>query len=390
MRYSAAIQRLSQLGGDKWAIYNQAQALASEGADVIELAIGEPDIPTPGYLIEATIASLRNGRTDYSPAPGETSLREALAKKYSLQAGRNISTEQILCFPGTQTALYAAVRAVAGDGDEILIGDPMYATYEGVVASSGAKIAAVALHPENGFRIKATDIEQQITPNTSAILINTPHNPTGAVLSSEDIADIGALARQHDLWLIVDEVYEELIFDDVSFATPLSHPDLAERTVVVCSISKSHAAPGFRSGWCVASEEFCERLQRLSEAMLFGSQPFLADATALAIASPSPVAAGMRVRFAARADRLAAALHSQTQLKVHKPEAGMFAMIDVSASGMNGEEYAWDLLNCVGVGVMPGASFGQSLDNWIRIALTESDEKFDEGCRRIIAHANAE
>ncbi|MFK8049323.1 MAG: pyridoxal phosphate-dependent aminotransferase [Halioglobus sp.] len=389
MRYSSSIKRLSQLGGDKWAIYKKARALVAEGADVIELAIGEPDVATPDYLIEAAITSLRNGRTDYSPGPGETSLRDALAKKYSAQAGRKISREQILCFPGTQTALYAAIRAVAGDGDEILIGDPMYATYEGVVASSGANIVPVALRPENGFRLQATDIEKQVTPDTSAILINTPHNPTGALLSAEEIADIGALAREHDLWLIVDEVYEELVFEGSSFATPLSQPDLADRTIVVCSISKSHAAPGFRSGWCVAPELFCEHLLPLSEAMLFGSQPFLADATELAIANPSPVAAGMRVRFATRAERLATALHANTRLKVHQPEAGMFAMIDVSASGMNGEEYAWDLLDRAGVGVMPGASFGRSLDNWIRIALTESDEKFDEGCKRIIAHANA-
>lgn len=388
MRYSTTIERLSKLGDDKWSIYKRAGELASEGVDVIELAIGEPDVPTPDYLVEATVDSLRSGRTGYSPGSGEISLREALARRYTAKAGRTISTQQILCYPGTQTALYAVVTAVAGEGDEIIIGDPMYATYEAVVASTGAEIAEVPLLAENGFRIKAIDIEKRISARTSAILINTPHNPTGSVLTSEDIAEIGALARKHDLWLIVDEVYDELIFHEATFSSPLSHLDLADRTIVVCSISKSHAAPGFRSGWCVAPELFCERILPLSEAMLFGSQPFLADATALAIANPSPVAAGMCVRFSARADRLATALHSQTQLKVHTPEAGMFALVDVSSTGLNGKDYALDLLNNAGVGVMPGVSFGRSLDKWVRISLTETDEVFDEGCRRIVAHAN--
>lgn len=346
-------------------------------------------MPTPDYLIEAAVDSLRNGRTGYSPGAGEMSLREALAKRYSKQAGREITAEQILCFPGTQTALYCVVRALAGDGDEILIGDPMYATYEGVVTSSGARITPVPLCAENGFRIKAKDIEKRITPKTTAILINTPHNPTGAVLSSSDIADIGAVAREHDVWLIVDEVYDELLFHDATFSTPLSRPDLADRTIVVSSISKSHAAPGFRSGWCVGPETFCDHLLPISEAVLFGNQPFLADATALAIAKPSPVAVGMRSRFSARADRLATALHSQTHLKVHKPEAGMFALIDIAASGLNGEEYAWDLLNNAGVAVMPGAAFGESLKNWVRVSLTETDENFDEGYKRIIEHARS-
>ncbi len=389
MRYSSTIKRLSELGHDKWGIYKRARELVSQGVDVIELTIGEPDVPTPDYLIDAAVDSLRSGRTGYSPGPGETPLREALAQRYSIQAGCAISAQQILCFPGTQTALYCVVTGVAGEGDEILIGDPMYATYEGVVTSSGARITPVPLSAENGFRIKAIDIEKRITPSTTAILINTPHNPTGAVLTSKDIADIGALARKHDLWLIVDEVYDELLFHDASFSTPLSQLDLADRTIVVCSISKSHAAPGFRSGWCVGPETFCEHLLPLSEAILFGNQPFLADATALAVAKPSPVAAGMRVRFAARADRLAAALHAHTKLKVHKPDAGMFALIDISASGMNGEEYAWDLLNSAGVGVMPGASFGDSLKNWVRVSLTETDENFDEGCKRIIEHARS-
>ena len=389
MKYADTIERLDALGGDKWAVYKMAKQMVQDGKDVIELAIGEPDVPTPDYLIDATIEALRSGRTDYASSAGEDNLRQALADRYTNQAKRKILPEQILCFPGTQTALYAVIHAIAGLGDEVIIGDPMYATYAPVIVSSGAKMVNITLKVENGFRLNAADIEARITPETSLIFLNTPHNPTGAVLTEQDIIEIGGVAKKHDLWLLVDEVYDEMVFNDAPFFSPLSHPDLADRVIVVSSISKAHAAPGFRSGWCVGPADFCSKLLRLSEGMLFGNQPFIADATSVAVSAPSPVAKGMCRRFLNRAERLEEILHAQTQLKVQKPEAGMFALVNVSCTGMSGKDYAMDLLLNGGVGVMPGSSFGETLKQWVRISLTETDDIFDEGCKRIVAHAKA-
>jgi len=281
------------------------------------------------------------------------------------------------------------MMAVAEAGCEVMVGDPMYATYEGVIRATGADMVPVPLRPENGFRLAAKDAERLITSRTRAILLTTPHNPTGAILRTEDIAALGRLAVEHDLWIISDEVYEELIFDGCPFVSPLSFADLAERVVAVSSISKSHAAPGFRSGWCVGSLEFTASLLALSEVMLFGNQPFIADMTEQAIREGSSVAPGMRARFAARAAMLADRLGRETGLVVHRPEAGMFAMVDVSATGMNGAAYAYDLLAKKGVAVMPGASFGTSLDGWVRLALTVGDAPFADAIDRIVAHANA-
>lgn len=389
MKYAQAIERVNALGGDKWAVYKMARQMVRDGEDIIELTIGEPDVPTPDYLINAAVKSLRSGRTDYAPGAGEDNLRQALAHRYTRQAKREILAEQILCFPGTQTALYAVIHATAGQGDHVIVGDPMYATYEAVMASNGAKMVTIPLRVENGFRMNAADIEAQITPETSVIFLNTPHNPTGAVLTDQDIIDIGAVAKKHDLWILVDEVYDEMVFNDQPFFTPLSHPDLAERVIVVSSISKSHAAPGFRSGWCVGPAGFCSKLLPMAEGMLFGNQPFIADATAVAVSAPSPVAKGMCERFADRAQRLEKILHDRTGLKVQKPKAGMFALVNVSHTGMTGMDYAMDLLQNGGVGVMPGSSFGPSLKDWVRISLTQIDDLFDEGCKRIVAHANA-
>ncbi len=384
MRYSDTIRRLTESGPDHWAVYQRAKERIDAGHDVIEMAIGEPDVPPPTELTDATVAALVAGRTKYASGRGEPALRKALAERYSARTGRTIDPSQVLCFPGTQTALYAVVRAVAGVGDELLIGDPMYATYEPVATAAGATVVPVPLRPESGFRLAADDLVERITPSTTAMLLNTPHNPTGAILDEDDIAAIGAVARDHDLWIVVDEVYEELVFGGQTFASPFDDDRLADRVVVVNSISKSHAAPGLRSGWCVASAEFCDHLLPLSEAMLFGNQPFIADATALAIAQPSTVAPGMSERFSARARRLATLLHDETSLTVHTPDAGMFALVDVSSTGLDGTAFANALLDEAGVAVMPGASFGPSIADWVRVALTRPDDRFDEGIRRLV------
>ncbi|WP_297541144.1 pyridoxal phosphate-dependent aminotransferase [Roseovarius sp.] len=389
MRFSSINERLAGLGGAKWEVHARAKEMARAGREVIRLTIGEPDVPTPERLKDAAYAAMKAGRTGYSDGRGEPGLRAALAEKYSKNRGRVFHPDQVMCFPGTQTALYAVMMAVAEAGAEVLVGDPMYATYEGVIRATGAAMVPVPLRPENGFRMAAVDVAPLITPRTRAILLTTPHNPTGAILTRADIAALGRLAVEHDLWIISDEVYEDLVFEGSEFVSPLSDPDLAERVVAVSSISKSHAAPGFRSGWCVGSLEFTANLLALSETMLFGNQPFIADMTEQAVREGSDVAGGMRQRFAARADLLAARLERETALRVHRPEAGMFAMVDIAATGLDGESYAFDLLEKTGVAVMPGASFGKTLDTWVRLALTVEDAPFAQAIDRIVAHANA-
>jgi arginine:pyruvate transaminase len=389
MKTTAITKRLAGLGGAKWEVHLKARDLIAAGADLVEMTIGEPDVPTPVELAETAASAVRAGRTGYSDGRGELNLRTALAAQYTASRGREFNVDNFLCFPGTQTSLYAVLMGVAGHGDEVLVGDPMYATYEGVIRATGADMVPVRLRAEAGFRMQAADVAAQITPKTRAILLTTPHNPTGAILTRQDIDEIGALAVEHDLWIISDEVYEHLVFDGSEFCSPLSHPELADRVIAVSSISKSHAAPGFRSGWCVASNEFCDALLPLSETMLFGNQPFIADMTEQAVRNGSPVAKGMRNRYAARAQMLADRLERETDLKVHRPEAGMFALINVAATGMDSETYAMDLLENGGVGVMPGASFGENLATWVRVALTIDDTAFQLALDRIVAHATA-
>jgi arginine:pyruvate transaminase len=389
MRYASVTDRLAALGGAKWALHARARAMKAAGADIIELTIGEPDVSTPENLVAEAHRSMASGRTGYSNGRGEPALVAALAARYSARRGRVISPDQVMCLPGTQTTIYAILRTLAEAGDEVLIGDPMYATYEGVIAQSGARMVPVPLRAEHGFRMQVEDVAARITPASRVLFINTPHNPTGAVLRKDEIAALGRLAKAHDLWIVSDEVYEDMVFPGVPFASPMDLPNLAERVISASSISKSHAAPGFRSGWCVGPAEFCARLLPLSETMLFGSQPFIADMTALAISEPSPVASGMVTRFSRRASLIVSQLDAVAGLRVHRPEAGMFALVDVRATGLSGTAFAEGLLEGQKVAVMPGESFGAGLNGWLRLSLTQTDDRIAEATRRIATHARS-
>jgi arginine:pyruvate transaminase len=387
MKYAALTDRLHGLGGAKWEIHRLARVMKSAGQEVIELTIGEPDVPCPPAMIDTAHAALLNGRTGYSNGRGEPALLQALADRYTARRGRAFGPENVIALPGTQTALFAVLMTVLGPGDEVIVGDPMYATYEGLIAATGARMVPVALAAERGFRLAAADVARAITPATRALFLNSPHNPTGAILDAGDIAALGALARAHDLWIIADEVYEDLVFDGAAFASPLDDPALADRTIVTSSLSKSHAAPGFRSGWCIGSAAFCDRLLPLSETMLFGNQPFLADAAAEAIRQGSPVASGMAGRFARRADLIHDRLHGVAGLAVHRPSAGMFALVDIRSTGLSGLAFATALLTETNVAVMPGESFGAGLAGWLRLSLTQPDAVIETACARIAGFA---
>ena len=385
MRYASITDRLQNLGSEKWAIHAEARRMKREGKAVIELTIGEPDVPPDPALLAEAVRAMHAGRYRYSNGRGEPSVVEALVRKYQKRRS-DVTAENVLCFPGTQTALFAVMLGLVEAGDAVLVGDPLYATYEGVIRSTGAVQVPVPLRPENGFHMKAADLEAAITPACRVLLLNTPHNPTGAVLTADEIAEIGAVCRKHDLWIVCDEVYEQLVFGG-TFASPFDVTDLAERTIVVSSISKSHAAPGFRSGWTVGPKEFCTRLLAVSETMLFGGQPFIADMTAYALDNPISTAATMRQAYKARAARFTDALSRAPGLTPLPPEAGMFIVVDVSGTSMSGEDFAWALLREEMVAVMPGSSFGEQAEGYIRLSLTVPDTHIDEACRRISALA---
>lgn len=387
MKFADITERLAGLGADKWAIHVEGRAMAAAGKDIIQLTIGEPEIPPHSDLVEAAVTALRGGRTRYSDGQGEIGLRRAIAARYSVRTGREIDPDQILCLPGTQAALFVSMMTLAQAGDEVAIPDPYYATYEGVVRATGATVLPVPTQAGNGFRLTPDALEAALTPRTRVLLLNNPQNPTGAVLNRDEVAQITRICASRGISIISDEVYEHLIFDQQqNFASPFDLEEGKDISVVVSSISKSHAAPGFRSGWLLASSAFAAAAQPVVEMMLFGNQPFIADATQYALTHDNPSAGIMREAFARRA-RMAKEILTVQGLAPLMPQAGMFLMCGVGATGLDAEAFARTLLHEKHVSVMPGTAFGNAAPHHLRISLTVPDDRLAEACRRIADHA---
>lgn len=388
MKYASISSRLSGLGSDKWAVHIAGRRLAAKGEKVIFLSIGEPDLPPAPSILDVANNQMRAGRTKYSPGEGEPAMLNALSRHYTQQMERPVGTDQFLFLPGTQTALFVAFLSILEPGDEVLLLDPYYATYEAVVTAPGGKPVPVPLDPDRGFHPDIKAIEKAVTPRTRAILLNSPSNPTGAVFTREENLAIGAIAKRHDLWIVSDEVYAMFIHGNHVFHSPFMEKDLEERTIVVSSISKSHALPGFRCGWIAASVEYCKHALPVTETMLFGSQPFLEDAAAHALEHEISGVAVMRDAYLARARVMKEGVARARGVKAHIPEGGMFVMLDVRGTGLSGDDFARRLLNEEKVVTMPGESFGLKGAGHLRVALTVDVDVMAEAARRITALAN--
>ncbi len=383
MKYASITERLSRLGSEKWAVHIEGKHRKAKGEKLIFLSIGEPDVPPPAAVLNAAKAGIRHGNLGYSAGEGAHKLRETLSRYYTKQTGRAIKPSQFLFLPGTQAALYVAFMAIIEPGDEVLLLDPYYATYEAVVTAPGGVPVPVRLDPDNDFHINFDLLEKTVTPRTKAMLLNSPSNPTGAVFTEEEISRLGAFAKKHNLWIVSDEVYATLVHEDHRFISPFFDKTLEERTVVVSSISKSHALPGFRCGWIAASEEFCRRTLPVSETMLFGGHPFLEEALTAALDGDFPENAAAKHAYLSRAEALVAGLKGANHLRAHLPEGGMFVMLDVRPTGLSGDQFARKLLAEEAVVTMPGESFGDGGAGHVRIALTVDEATMAEAARRI-------
>jgi arginine:pyruvate transaminase len=383
MHFARITKRLASLGSEKWAVHIEGRRRAALGENLIFLSIGEPDAAPPAAILDVADRQMRAGRIRYAAGRGEPEVLRALSRLYTERTGRRVGTDQFIFLPGTQTALYAAMMALVDEGDEVLMADPYYATYEGVIAAAGGTAVPVRVDPDHGFHLKAADLEKAITPRSRLLLMNTPSNPTGAVFTRSEIEKIGKVCARHDLWIVSDEVYATLTYGNAVFASPFDVEELAHRTVVVSSISKSHAMPGFRCGWIAASPEFCERALPVTETMLFGSQPFLEDAAAFAIDNHFPEVDAMKRSYESRARALVSGLKGAKKASARMPEGGMFVMVDIRPTGLSGEDFAWRLLREENVVTMPGESFGAGGAGHLRVALTVDEEQIREACKRI-------
>jgi arginine:pyruvate transaminase len=382
MRYSALTQRIAGEGAAAWQIHDRALALREQGADVLLLSIGDPDFDTPMPIVHAAIDSLLAGHTHYPAVRGSLGLRSSIARHHHQRSGQAVDAEQVIVFPGAQCAVYSVVQCLLDPGDEVLVAEPMYVTYEAVFGACGAKVVPVPVRSQNGFRVDPADVAALITPNTRAMLLNSPNNPSGASLPLNTWKALAALCIRHDLWLISDEVYSELLFEG-EHISPASLPGMAERTATINSLSKSHAMSGWRVGWVIGPKPLCEHLVNLSLCMLFGIPDFIQNAAQLALDENLPEVALMREEYRQRRDLVCASLNLCPGIRAIRPDGGMFVMVDVRQTGLSAQHFAERLLDGYGVSVLAGEAFGPSAAGHIRIGLVVDRLKLADACRRI-------
>jgi arginine:pyruvate transaminase len=382
MRYSALTQRIAGDGAAAWQIHYRALELREQGVDVLLLSVGDPDFDTPRPIVQACIDSLLAGDTHYSQVRGSRGLRDSIVNRHRRCSGQEVDADQVIVTPGAQCGVYSVVQCLLDPGDEVIVAEPMYVTYEGVFGACGAKAVPVAVRPENGFRVDPADVAALITPKTRALLLNSPNNPSGASLSLKIWQELASLCIRHNLWLISDEVYSDLLYEG-EHISPASLPGMAERTATLNSLSKSHAMSGWRVGWVIGPKPLIDHLEHLSLCMLFGIPDFVQKAAQVALEGDLPEVAMMREEYRQRRDLVCASLSACPGVQAVRPDGGMFVMVDVRQTGLSAQHFAERLLEGYGVSVLAGEAFGPSAAGHIRIGLVVDQRKLADACRRI-------
>ena len=362
--------------GTAWDIAVEAMDRHRAGEDILLLTLGDPPEPPHPAIIAATHAALDAGRTHYTPLLGEPLLREAIARR------EGCGVENVVVLPGAQHGALAAVLMIANPGDEIILSDPYYATYPGVVAA--AQACKVVVPAGRNLSIDVPAIIAAITPKTRAIFLNSPANPSGAALSAADYALLSAACIANRLWLLVDEVYAAFRFDGTHVSAWQHGP--AGQTIIVSSLSKSHAMTGYRIGWAVAPKRMAQALGDWSAAALFGVSQFAQDAGAAALALPAAELQPYLDGFRHRAAHVVARANSIPGLAASMPEGGMFVMLDCRAIAADDIAFAAELLAATGVACVPGSGFGNAARGHLRISLTPDMATLDAAFDRIASY----
>jgi len=386
VRFSPLVDRIAGEQTGAWRVHAEGMRRRDAGHDVIFLTVGDPDQAAPAAVLDATIEALRRNRTSYTPIIGYPQIREAVAARMQRRSGRPCTADNVVLTPGTQGGLFCALNCLAGPGDEVILPEPIYGPYAGVIGASGARMVNVPLRPENSFHPDLDALARATTPRTRVIWINTPHNPTGAVFAEDEIAGIARLCRKHDLWLVSDEVYE-----DLAFARPhtsaWSLPDMADRTIIASSLSKSHAMAGFRFGWVICPPALSRHLFDFLLCMYFGGPAFIQDGALAALVTELPEVGAQRETYRRRALLLVDILEDAPNCRAIPPEGGMFVLFDVRGSGLGAEDFARELLLREDVALLPCDGFGPSAVGHLRIALTALEPRLQEAGRRIVRFA---
>lgn len=380
MKYSSLVDRISGDGADAWVVHYEARRALDRGENVVLLSVGDPEVDTPAPVIERAIHAMRSGDTHYTPVTGRVPLRAAIAAQHRARSGQAVGPDNVVFLAGAQNALFAASLCLAGFGDEVIAFEPLYPTYPASIEVSGARLVRAPAPAASGFRIDLAALAALITPRTRALFFASPNNPSGVIVSDEDLAVIGDLAQRHSLWVVVDEVYAGLA---PGGRVPSLASRLPDQVVTIGSLSKSHAMPGWRAGWLVGPKTLIAHVEALAICMLYGLPGFIQEAALTALGMAPAAESTMRAYCAARRDILLAGLADVEGLRCLVPDAGMFMLVDVRGTGLNGHQFMTQLYRSERVSVLDGGAFGRETGGCVRIFFAAEEAQLREACTRI-------
>jgi aspartate/methionine/tyrosine aminotransferase len=374
---------MSKLGTEgAFVVLAKARRLEAEGKKIVHLEIGEPDFATPDNIVEAGISAMQNGYTHYTPASGIMEAREAVAGFVSRTLKTVVDPTEVVLVPGSKNVLLFTLLACIEPGDEVILPDPGYPAYESQVNFIGGVPKLVTLREESGFRMDLDQLASLVTPKTRMLIINTPQNPTGGILTEEDVKFVCDLAHKHDLLVVSDEIYSQLVYG-FEHVSPMSQPGMRERTVLMDGLSKSYAMTGWRLGYAVAPKALAAKLDQLMINSSSCAAGFTQMAAIEALSAPESEHAVHRMVkvFQHRRDLVVEGLNAIPGVRCAKPQGSFYAFPNIQGTGFDERELADRLLTEAGVAVLPGTAFGAAGKGYIRLAYTQSEDELKLGLR---------
>src|SRR6266478_655387 len=376
---------MSRLGTESaFEVLAKARRLEADGKQIVHLEIGEPDFATPDNIVEAGISAIQNGYTHYTPASGILEARQAVAGFVTRTLKTEVDPTEVVLVPGSKNVLLFTLLACIEPGDEVILPDPAYPAYASQVNFIGAVPKLVTLREETGFRMDLDQLESLVTPRTRMLIINTPQNPTGGILTEEDVKFVSELAQKHDLLVVSDEIYSQLVYG-FQHVSPLAQPGMRERTVLMDGLSKSYAMTGWRLGYAVAPKALAAKLDQLMINSASCAAGFTQMAAIEALSMPESEHAVRRMVkvFEHRRNLVVDGLNAIPGVRCKLPQGAFYAFPNIEATGFNERDLASRLLNEAGVAVLPGTSFGEAGKGFIRLAYTQSEDELKLGLDRI-------
>jgi len=364
-------------------VLGRALKLEREGREIIHFEIGQPDFPTFANICQAGIEAIQTGKTRYTPPAGMVELREAIASDAGERRGIDIFPEEVVISPGGKPNLFFPALALIEEGDEVIYPNPGFPTYEAMIQVAGGIPVAVPLLEENDFSFDLDTFDHLINAKTKLIILNSPSNPTGGVLSRETLEHIAIQAQRYDCWVMSDEIYARIAYEGVTPLSIATLPGMKERTIIVDGFSKTYSMTGWRLGFGIMPAPLARQVELLLTHSIGATAHFTQYAGLEAIKGSQKAVDEMVAEFQRRRDVIVSGLNAIPGFVCRKPQGAFYAFPNIVGSGLSSAELADLLLEKASVAVLPGSAFGEYGEGYLRLSYANSIENIAEGLRRI-------